>query len=258
MPINLSTNTLFHFTTRTNLLGILGNSFYPNYHIESWDPILKREYDIGIPMVSFCDIPISQVDNHISNYSPYGIGLKKSWGIKKKISPIQYIYKDSATSKYINEIFTNVISNQLDLWKDKSNLKIDSITSAIIKYCCYIKPYEGYAWKRKKKSDDITNFYNEREWRYVPDVKLGAINDLPTTLIFKEHFDKFSIFNNFIRVLYPLEFKPSDISYIIISKERERTNMVRKIFLLKYPYSDRTKLLLTTKIISVEQIKNDF
>ena len=99
MPI--SANALFHFTnTRGNLISILENEFRPHYSLEDYSIILPTErQDINmrfaIPMVSFCDIPISHSKTHRTTYGQYGIGLSKEWGQKNGVSPVLYVYHGS-------------------------------------------------------------------------------------------------------------------------------------------------------------------
>jgi hypothetical protein len=75
----LSANTLFHFTNSfDNLEGILTNEFYPRYCLENFDVILAELLDLrelAIPMISFCDIPLSQIRKHVGYYGCYAIGL---------------------------------------------------------------------------------------------------------------------------------------------------------------------------------------
>jgi hypothetical protein len=53
-------------------------------------------------------------------------------------------------------------------------------------------------------------------------------------------------------------FKPSDINYIIIKEESERSDLIDQISLIKEKYDENTKRVLLSKIISAEQIHNDF
>ena len=46
-------------------------------------------------MISFCDIPITLLDEHTSRYGVYGIGLSKDWGIKRGVTPTMYIANDA-------------------------------------------------------------------------------------------------------------------------------------------------------------------
>src|SRR5229473_2461542 len=90
----LSANTLFHFTSSLdNLINILTNEFHPNFCLENLSTLLKDPIlEMAIPMLSFCDIPLSQTGFHLSVYGDYGIGLTKSWGKQNGISPVLYTY----------------------------------------------------------------------------------------------------------------------------------------------------------------------
>lgn len=84
----LSSNSLIHFTkNKSTLCGILENDFKIKYCLETINA--KRHQYIGaVPMVSFCDIPLSEVKDHIKKYGAYGIGLSKQWGIKNGLNPV--------------------------------------------------------------------------------------------------------------------------------------------------------------------------
>jgi hypothetical protein len=68
----ISANALFHFTrSMENLIGILQREFYPRYALENMN-LLETEIParhMAIPMVSFCDIPLSQVKDHVEYYA---------------------------------------------------------------------------------------------------------------------------------------------------------------------------------------------
>jgi hypothetical protein len=108
MPI-LSSDTLFHFTTWDNLIGILENEFYPKFSLEKFSFKNNISNISAVPMISFCDIPLSQIKLHVNRYGSYGIGLKKEWGITKGINPVLYIEKNSNLSSDIYNLFINII-----------------------------------------------------------------------------------------------------------------------------------------------------
>jgi len=78
----LSSASLFHFTRNLqSLRGILAEGFKVNPSFERMD-ILSRAFggppdgdETGIPMVCFCDIPLSQTTEHMDRYGKYAIGL---------------------------------------------------------------------------------------------------------------------------------------------------------------------------------------
>lgn len=96
MNTTSNSNSLFHYTrTYDNLCGILRNGFKPNYCKET----LLNGSIIGLPLVSFCDIPITRA-NDFRKYGKYAIGMERNWGISEGINPITYIVSDNI-SKHI-------------------------------------------------------------------------------------------------------------------------------------------------------------
>ena len=78
----LSSNSIFHFTKeKASLKGILEDNFKIHYRGESVTLGDQRRV-FYVPMVSFCDIPLSEIKKHIANYGAYGIGLTKEWAMR--------------------------------------------------------------------------------------------------------------------------------------------------------------------------------
>jgi hypothetical protein len=97
--MGLSSNSIIHFTnSKESLIGILNDNFKLFYCKENII-IGNRTFEFAVPMVSFCDIPLSEVKAHIEKYGKYGIGLTKEWAEKQKLNPVLYIEKDSFLSK---------------------------------------------------------------------------------------------------------------------------------------------------------------
>lgn len=249
----ISANTLFHYTkTIKNLISILENDFYPSYCLEEGlDVILGvKDLEFGIPMVSFCEIPLSLIENHVNTYGSYAIGLSKEWGIRNKISPIMYSYSGSSSAE-----------NIYDIWnKGVGKLK----TYDTVKLLYFLKPYKGALWKNGKKIRSNVPFYNEREWRYVPNLKPLAKGPVhKNQFINKGQYlneeERNSLNKYFENDYVKLKFEPKDIKYLIIKKESQRRrikNRIKKINTKKYNNYDIEEL--TTRILSMEQIMEDF
>jgi len=163
----ISANTLFHFTSSIdNLRSILTNHFSPRYSLENIGFLSKKEsIDIAIPMVCFCDIPLSQIIDHVNVYGEYAVGLTKDWAIRNGISPILYLYFESNTMKFIPEFFkTSTIFAKIR--KEISGKDSNSEVKSLLRFMCHCKDYEGSMWRNGEKIDRV--LYNENEWRYVP------------------------------------------------------------------------------------------
>ena len=257
----LSANTLFHFTKKEYLQNILEScSFYPRYCFEdiaSKDIAINAEPDLGIPMVCFCDIPLSKINNHINTYGNYGIGLSKEWGYRNGISPLQYMYHNSNTAKTFNE--KRLLINSLLEKVNEDDLC--SLRDLFLYTNLFLKPYEGRIFRNGKYSTDVIRFYDEKEWRFIPDImkfsslSLNAIVDYSNyakdeTIIDKPH--------EILATHCNLQFHIRDISYLIIEFETEIDELIDKINVLyesKYDSADINRL--KTRIISKTRINED-
>jgi Putative abortive phage resistance protein AbiGi, antitoxin len=256
---NLSANTLFHFTpSLTNLLGILMHNFYPRYSLEDMNHTKprsdKRIY--GIPMVSFCDIPLSQIRNHIQTYGRYAIGLTKGWAQSHGITPVMYLYPDSQSARAQKDLFTSILSHI-----DKKAITGETIPKQLTYSSFFLKRYEGKLYRNGKFSKEDVRFYDEREWRYVPPFSLFDDKAAQPYLNSEAIQDKtkHSSSNALLEQVTSLAFEPRYIRYLIVDKESEVLEFLDQILAIKggrFPPDDLR--LLTTRIISMEQILEDF
>jgi len=240
----ISSETLFHFTPKPEyLFKILESNFRPRYYQE----IIKMEglntpFNKAIPMICFCDIPLSQIKEHINTYGNYGIGMSKSWGIKNKLNPILYIEPQSILSESILSLLRNKPA-------DKTGKK-----EGIYNVFRYMKNYKGDFFRSGKIVSNV-KFYDEREWRYLPAVDTGIefwLDDVD--------FNNHTALANHNRKAesYPLEFQPDDIKYLIIKDESEIPDMIRALRDIKLKYPEIIIDQLVSRIITTDQIKSDF
>lgn len=250
----VSADTLFHFTSGLDIIrGVLRNGFYPSYHQEVLQDILRNKSEYGVsyvPMVCFCDIPLTRIKRHIQFYGSYGIGLTKKWGLKQKISPIIYVDKGSKTVSHIKKL-TEKLTDLDSIYKerlkqtetiDEAVFDFENVMGELIHIYKYLKPY--------KRGDII--FYDEREWRYVP-----YANQFP--VLWKGKFKKRFKLDRQLKKEAPLIFEPDEINYIIVKKNKEIPKMVDIINRLPdRQYGKSIKKILSTKIITTEQLDKDF
>lgn len=251
---SLSSNTLFHFTDSIeNLYSILMNDFYPRYSLEFYSVFFPETRERAIPMVSFCDIPLSQVINHSKIYGSYALGLSKKWGLKKEISPVIYVYKNSRISLAYEKIEYAI------LFDEKTDINLEG-RIAVNEIYRFLKPYEGKLWRHGKFHRDRVRFYDEREWRYVPSYKVLGKHKVSGALNMEKYFkDEIRTESNKQLEQFKLTFQPKDIKYIIVKNENEILEMFDKVINIKrnrFTYHDVQ--LLTTRIITMEQILDDF
>ena len=164
--MSLSANTLFHFTREyETLISILKSKFYPRLCLENC-LLSITNMKWAVPMVCFCDIPLSNIAQHTQKYGNYAIGIKKSWAIEKGVSPILYVHEKSLIVKQCrNALEWSMDSNGMGDQNSEERL------TKLISMFYMMKPYEGeesVAGQRHK-----IRYYDEREWRYIPPISNG-------------------------------------------------------------------------------------
>lgn len=226
----VSSNTLFHFTPNFDtLIKILkSRGFWPRYCKET-RTIDGKIIEYYVPISCFCDIPLSLIGYHVKQYGGYGIGMSKDWALKnKRICPVFY------THDYSKSLMT-------DLFRD-----------SIIKEYGYMYGVDDFVRAQsllKPYMDNGELYYNEREWRYIPDTKLkDSYIRNPKNVEELHNITKDKL----------AHFESSDIKYIIIKSERQRTRILSKIRMIFKELADVNLNLLQSKVITLQQIKEDF
>lgn len=98
-------------------------------------------------------------------------------------------------------------------------------------------------------------FYNEREWRYVPD-SLDIKNQC-VKLKDKTNLEVLNKLTNCDEC--KLKFQYNDIKYLFVKTEDERLKLINFICnKFNKKIGEKELLLLTSKILTEEQITNDF
>lgn len=236
--MGLSANILWHQTNFDGLKAILESKrFVCSYSLETikWkSSSIKRAF----PMISFCDLPIIDMLDYLGKYGKYIIGINKKWGNINGISPVWY--QESQSSALVNIMKFHKSLKSLDndfgtiLWNALSNTK--NYEGELIKYS--FKHYR---------------FYDEREVRYVPPLNILREHNVEAVLT-EEEYKQYKLIQKGLSgkevALIPqiyLEFKYSDISFILISNENQK-NKVKELL---GAHADKIVIL------SFQKIKND-
>ncbi len=203
---------------------------------------LEDTEHVAFPMVCFCDIPLSRVDDHVRFYGNFGVGLTKEWALSNGLMPLHYIARNTQFS----EAFAG-LSNIIDQAKDSSSGRqyLRSLIS-------FMKPIDGTV---AVGSDLIPKeFIQESEWRYVPQDE--AISDY----LSKDEFeDSHAILahNSVVSKVCLLRFTPKDVKYIFVEKDSDIPAVINFINekLDTYPSADLKVLM--SRVTSLESIEND-
>ncbi len=329
MSLKLSSDTLFHYTTSFDRIKqILTDGFKPNYSLENFEFLFEEIENIKnhhfIPMVCFCDLPISNAKNHIENYGKYAIGLSKEWGEVNGLNPVMYISRNSKVIKNFRYAYSKYAELDIEIEKEKNQLldfkyedldksfiaklskkynivitkkyfeeaksklvrlicgedfilgyshtlndlyddlfykndiikkrihKLLLIANNAIKFILFLKPYSN-------KTKTI-KYYDEKEWRFVPDVSKQLIEC--SNEVVKEIDEKgkknSKLFQQEINWMNrstknTLKFSPSDLRFIIVNDE-DKNELIE--FLVNSKYKDHY-LLNKFNILTYSQIIKD-
>ncbi|MRG47565.1 hypothetical protein GFS24_20755 [Chitinophaga sp. SYP-B3965] len=258
-------NHVFHYTKKIDfLLDILASGFKPSYCKESINDV---EY--YIPMVSFCNIPLMDVDDYI-RYGEYGIGLSLEWAVKNGISPVVYVHENTPfadlhrkintthTPRIVEAVMKDVFAkvenpNGKPAHFDKEIAFLVEINQITVPALQFFKN-----WKTEYDGKEITT-YLEREWRFVPEVQADErlisqheatrekFDCIPT--LEKPHFpdNKLEIANL------------DDLRYIMIKDDSQRS-VVLDILKAKFSEEAVIDAILSGKLLifTGEHVRNDF
>ena len=200
---NSHTSTLFHYTKSVNtLLTILKEGLRFTYCLEEYPLVPDRT--VGVPMISFCDIPISDSVEHAQKYGAYAIGLTKESLLENEhicnlISPVHYYISPNPIKpvfqelddirrmqKKLSENYTSAaIKEQIKAMDGGNYTCIDGIPNEVVleglrckkhiqqnlEATCFaiglLKPHTSYR-KGKNEEESVRQVnYDECEWRII-------------------------------------------------------------------------------------------
>ncbi len=289
----LSANTLFHFTKqKSSLLSILETGFRPSYSREFGQSMNGRLKECHIPMVCFCDLPLSNIDKHInghswayeeskqefSGYGKFGLGMTKEWGIVYKLNPVSYTTNNSHNLeaildanntllmmfRHFDEEVQNIIEvkggeaediesyNDSELEKVYTLLNIQRVLTANGAALNHTKPYQDIKTGLR--------YYDEREWRFVVPGTYKSGHDAPVIFSdsFPDQIQKKPKYEEAIIKNHMLIFRPKDVKYIIVERDQDIDDVIDRMKSLPEKYTSEDVSRLTTRIMTCEQIHEDF
>lgn len=274
----IKSNSLFHFTPKEEyLLDILENGFWPRYCFEDIEWLipkdLKNELEkqeegpilelikylikhnissIAYPMSCFCDIPLSKITAHTDFYGSFGLGMTKEWGTRKGLNPIFYLSNNSIIPNLIRNFILKNIPADAIKWLFSSELSPNT-TLQLMKF---LKPLRG---KMKVNGKEVTkNFDEECEWRYAPASDENSPFQNFLLNILSGSNEELLNSNAITKKLASLKFEPSDIKYIFVPEDSHIPVIINKINEIFKDYPADERLILLSKVISLDTIKKDF
>lgn len=225
----------------------------PRYYEESVEYLEINGLDkIAFPMICFCDINLSKLEEHVYYYGKFGIGLSKEWGIKNGVQPIHYINKNSYIQKDISYLFSKSLNNEFESLNGTEEYK-----NYMFGHLLLMKPILGQM--RREGKYDKRNFTDEKEWRYIPRIKEEHGIELLIPVSYIENEDAYNAYSDGITQLEDLWlfFNIGDVEYLMVENEEYRVELIEFI-LNKSNIEPLDRYILISKIIVYDIMNKDW
>lgn len=193
---------------------------------------------IGIPMVSFCDLPLAHISKN--NYGKCGIGMSRKWGVKHHLEPVLYYPNDVSCQS------TKMIIKAADDFINNRN------AAEAYRILGYAKPISKPTPSKGKSS----NNYVEREWRKV------YANPAPLKWLSEDEYIAYRGVpgSDKTAVGTPLHFSVNDIVFILVDKPNLNHLLNHIMNVLSHigggtkPITNDERLILLSKILVYEDL----
>lgn len=254
---SLFPSVVCHFTRRSNvLINILVSRFFKVSYAKEEIIGTDATRTFGIPMVSFCDIRLSQLNEHITKYGKYGIALSKDWAISKGLNPVSYISKNCSLFDRLDMRLREFRNSMMHLKSDGSyheyKMELERYND-FINTMRYMKNYEGDLIRNNKPLIKNYRFANEHEWRYIPSIESDII---PIRKVLSNTNWKTEANNSIVQnTASQLNFSLDDVRYIFIKDDVMSHKIIKK---LQSILNEKDFALVMTKVLITTQVIDDF
>lgn len=208
--MGLSSNILWHQTNYASLRNIIkSRSLKCSYSLEEVDEIIGQK--VAFPMISMCDLPISELSEYQGKYGDYAIGLSREWGVKNKFTPIWYYEPKSRVPQLLRKTLKEAVRTDSD--------NIISILGVI----SFMKKMEG---PLPRHNYSKYRFYDEREVRYVPSFDYLVSGGIAPVLSADDYNNYKAAHGGRALIEDGLAFGWADVRYIIVKEDKQIPVMV--------------------------------
>lgn len=292
---NINASSLFHFTRKISVLqSIVKNGLRYSYAYEKYSPevmsiigqnsalegLKENDNGVAIPMISFCDIPITRASVHMDKYWEYAIGFDKKIMIEVYdliMNPVLYVSSDKLRkamddfSGLYTESEMGVLKSMVGIakkGKSSKSYEVNNLISSFVER----KYNMGFVVGLVKPVYNLSTnycYYDEREWRvFWPNI--NSKNKGWKWGVSQEEYNKNKNEwneqlahekNNYITFCEGL--LASAITHIVVKKEVQIPKMIEtllqsKIILGNRDISEEERLILISKLTSLERIGLDY
>lgn len=148
------------------------------------------------------------------------------------------------------------ILRDLSISLNEQNKLVHDTSNSKINFFRYVKNYQGTLVRQNKTFKDY-RFYDEREWRYVP----AATDKRVEVRLNEEQFKKYRGSGKSKPLLdkITLDFTSQDIKFLIVKSNKDIPKLIKSIHSIdNLSKNSNNAHILTTRILTVEQLKKDF
>ncbi|MBO7101165.1 MAG: hypothetical protein J6V98_04000 [Bacteroidales bacterium] len=207
--MGLSSNILWHQTDK--------NGFYEILHSKRLCYSYSRERiilenglkPVAFPMISVSDYPFSEIGNNQWTYGDFCIGFNQKWGEKTGFSPVCYCSYGSRILQQLNGLL------RIATKYGPSNL-VDWVMYMFAQMKFVEAPLET-----KNQLFEKYRFYDEREWRVIPNKPVLDKAGLKPYLTEKDYKDYKEKNNGKSLLEIGVDFQYEDIHYIIVETKED-------------------------------------
>lgn len=265
--MNISSSSLFRFRTEFRYIKEIitdGFGFRPCVEEISLNSYENNPFEAVVPhslssmAVCFCDLPLSQSQDHRAEYGQYAIAMSKEWAMRQGITPIRYYHSQSpfqadSTTRDMLSMLANVrktedgfigvmreflmYANSAAPTDDEMKQLPDSVkrlhnnVNGFVQDCLeqffgafhFTRICEGVNLATSKQTQ--RKFYDEREWRAV----------------------------SFNQKKQALTFDLADVRHIIVTTEDERAELGELII----SQSEKLKIADPTRVWGIVKIGSE-
>jgi len=222
----ISSSTLFNITDKIDYL--IDNLINGIYCSNTYEKLPVQNNGYRVPMACFCDIPLSLIKEHFDWYGRYGIGIKRSYAREHGVKPVWYVTSE-------NNYVRNLIKQ-----KEFSDYERKYILP-------YLKQFIGYQFYTKENRKKRKKYYDEREWRFIPNNSL-----VESFFGIKEQKEEKELEKSTKRMTLDL----NQVEYIIIEKSSDLESMLKNLKVICKGSTQYENMV--SKIITSRQIDRDF
>ncbi|EJG0940754.1 hypothetical protein C4G64_RS11795 [Vibrio parahaemolyticus O1] len=252
--MSLYPQILFHFTNKDGLESLLRDDFKVSYAREKIEG-KNQTKEFGVPMVSFCDLRLSELKHHMTKYGKFGIGLSKDWANEKGLNPVWYVNRSSDFADNFSSALGGIYRHLDEIKDPESHKGLSEEYMKVVDTYRYIKNYEGKLTREGKIYPNF-RFADEREWRYIPPLNESDVLPFVPISRIRTKANK-KEYNEKIKHLR-LTFEPKDIQYLVVESEQDIMDLINLLQEAKgrrFSYEEIKRL--SSRILTSEQIEND-